>query len=52
MVKQLEEKGVLKSKFIYILNSYINAREKISGLFNGKEKDELIDETIRQIKRL
>jgi len=52
MVKQLEEKTVLKSKFIYILNSYINAREKISGLFNGKEKDELIEETIKQIKRL
>ncbi|RYE59620.1 MAG: hypothetical protein EOP48_00285 [Sphingobacteriales bacterium] len=49
---RMDDKADLKHKFLYILNNYISLREKITGFLSGKEKEELVSETRRQIERL
>lgn len=49
---RMDGKADLKHKFLYILNNYINMREKITGFLSGKEKEELVTETRRQVERL
>lgn len=45
-------KAELKQRFLYILNNYITSRENIGGFLNGKEKEELVSETRRQVEIL
>ena len=52
MNNRMDVKAHLKHKFLYILDNYINMREKISGFLSGKEKEELISETKRQVEIL
>lgn len=47
----LEQKERLKSKFLQILVSYSKSREEL-GSFKGKEKEELLEQTKRQIGNL
>jgi len=47
----LEQKERLKSTFLYILISYNNSREEL-GSFKGREKEELLEQTKRQIENL
>lgn len=47
----LEQKERLKSKFQYILISYSKSREEL-GSFKGREKEELLELTKRQIENL
>lgn len=49
---RMDGKADLKHKFLYILNNYISLREKITGFLSGREKEELISETRRQVERL
>lgn len=49
---RMEGKADLKHRFLYILNNYITMREKITGFLSGKEKEELVSETRRQVEIL
>lgn len=49
---RMDGKADLKHKFLYILNNYINMREKITGFLSSKEKEELVSETRRQVEKL
>lgn len=47
----LEQKDRLKNKFLHILNGYAKSREEL-GSFKGREKEELLEQTKRQIENL
>ena len=47
----MEQKLHLKVRFLRILGGYVKAREEL-GSFKGKEKEELLEQTKRQIERL
>lgn len=42
----------LKNKFIYILENYIRTRESFTMMTSGREKEELIANTMKQINQL
>jgi len=47
----IDQKDKLKSRFQYILNNYIRNREEL-GSFKGREKEELAEQTRKQIENL
>jgi len=49
---RMDGKVELKHKFLYILNNYVNMRDNITGFLSGKEKEELVSETRRQVEIL
>ncbi|RZJ92295.1 MAG: hypothetical protein EOO20_02265 [Chryseobacterium sp.] len=49
---QIRTKMELKENFLYILNNYISSREKVNGLFNPKEREQLVAETIKRVNNL
>lgn len=48
---KLDNKEKLKSKFLYILNSYIRLREE-TGTFKNREKEELAESARKQVTEL
>lgn len=52
IAERSEIKEKLKQKFLYILNSYIKARDQFGMMTSAKEKDELIQETRKQVINL
>lgn len=51
LLKTTESKDKLKIKFLFILNQYIRQREEI-GSFKGREKEELMEQTRKQVNDL
>lgn len=47
----LDQKERLKGKFLHILTSYVRSREEL-GSFKGREKEELLEQTKKQIENL
>lgn len=52
ILKQYDDKEKLKDKFIYILEAYFKSRESFSLMTSAKEKEQLFNNTINQVKIL
>ena len=52
MQKRLKSTDVLKSQFLFILDSYIKSRDAFGMMTPGREKEELIAVTKAQINLL
>lgn len=52
IVERIDIKEKLKQKFLYILNTYIKARDQFGLMTSAKEKEELVQETKQQINNL
>ena len=48
----MKEKLSLKKQFVWILENYAEAREKVTGMFNGEKKQSLIDAARERIDLL
>lgn len=52
IVTKLDTREKLKNKFIYIIENYIRVRDSFTVMTRDKEREELINKTMHQIKQL
>ena len=52
IAEKLDIKEKLKQKFLYILNTYIKARDQFGLMTSAKEKEELVQDTKQQVSNL